>query len=156
MVPFTFSSGLFVYRPHFKILISYDGIFGRNLQRLLSKWTCHDWSQKNEGKLLRNIQDRVTMETCPCEVLLRHHPLQSPWRLWQRTEYSNLAWLFTMATPAGPLWRQPWGHFYGDPLGLPSEAPSKSPLGGMLYANPAKQLLTGHWNEAFPKRTKLG
>lgn len=69
MVPFTFSSGLFVYRPHFKILISYDGIFGRNLQRLLSKWTCHDWSQKNEGKLLRNIQDRVTMEMCPVCVL---------------------------------------------------------------------------------------
>lgn len=62
-----------------------------------------------EGKLLRNIQDRVTIETCPCEVLLRSHPLQSPWRLWQRTEYSNLAWLFTMATQAGPLWRQPWG-----------------------------------------------
>lgn len=54
-----------------------------------------------EGKLLRNFQDRVTMETRPCEVLLRSHPLQSPWRLLQRTEYSNLAWLFTMATLAG-------------------------------------------------------
>lgn len=54
-----------------------------------------------EGKLLRNMQDRVTMETCPCEVLLRSPPLQSPWRPWQRTEQSNLAWLFTMATQAG-------------------------------------------------------
>lgn len=93
------------------------------------------------GKLLRNMQDRVTMETRPCEVLLRSHPLQSPWRPWQRTEYSNLAWLFTMATQAGPLWRQPWGHFYGDLPGLSLEASSKSPLGGMLYANPAKQLI---------------
>lgn len=75
-----------------------------------------------KGKLLRNMQDRVTMETCPCEVLLRSPPLQSPWRPWQRTEQSNLSWLFTMATQAGPLWRQPWGHFYGDLLGMPSEA----------------------------------
>lgn len=54
-----------------------------------------------KGKLLRNMQDRVTMETCPCEVLLRSPPLQSPWRPWQRTEQSNLSWLFTMATQAG-------------------------------------------------------
>lgn len=54
-----------------------------------------------EGKLLRNFQDRVTMETRPCEVLLRSYPLQSPWRLLQRTEYSSLAWLFAMATLAG-------------------------------------------------------
>lgn len=67
-----------------------------------------------EGKLLRNMQDRVTMETHPCEVLRRSPPLQSPWRPWQRTAYSNLAWSFTMATQAGPLWRPPRGHFYGD------------------------------------------
>lgn len=94
--------------------------------------------QPKEGKLLRNMQDRVTMETRPCKVLLRSPPLQSPWRPWQRTEQSNLAWLFTMATQAGPLWKQPWGHFYGDLLEPPSEAPSKSPLGGDAICKPGK------------------
>lgn len=100
MVPFTFSSSLFVYRPHFKIPVSYDGIFQRNLPGYSQNEPDMIGHRTTEGKLLRNLQDRVTMETRPCEVLLRSHPLQSPWRLWQRTEYSNLAWLFTMATLA--------------------------------------------------------
>ena len=130
------SSSFFVYRPHFEIPMCYDDIFRRNLQHE-SAMIGH---RTTERKWLRNMQARVTMETHPCEVLLRSHPLQSPWRPWQRTEYSNLAWLFAMATQARPLWRQPRGHFYGDPLGRPSQAPFKSPLGAMLYANPAKQL----------------
>lgn len=123
--PLTPPSSLFVYRPHFEIPVCSDGILGRNLPRepaVIGRRT-------TEGKWLRNRQARVTMETHPCEVLLRSHPLQSPWRPWQRTEYSNLAWLFAMATQARPLRRQPRGHFYGDPLGRPSRAPCKSPLG---------------------------
>lgn len=50
----------------------------------------------------------VTMETCPCEVLLRSRPSQSPWRPWQRTEYSNL--------PSCLPWQLRQGHF-GDSLG---------------------------------------
>lgn len=96
--------------------------------------------RKTERKLLRNMQDRVTMATCPCEVLLRSRPLQSPWRPWQRTEYSNL--------PGCLPWQLRQGHFGDNPgaismetLEQPSETPSKSPLGGMLCANPAKQLI---------------
>lgn len=73
------------------------------------------WSVTEQLKLLGNRQDRVTMETRPFEVLLRSLPLQSPWRPWQRAEYSCLAWVFTMATHAGPLWKQTWGPFLWRP-----------------------------------------
>lgn len=127
----------FVYTlPPSKFLCVLMASLGKTFQSYPGNEPAVIGRRTTEGKLLRNTQEWVTMETRPCEVLLRSSPLQSPWRPWQRTEYSNL--------PGCLPWQHRQGHF-GDSLGglleLSSEGLSKSPLGGMLCANPAKQLI---------------
>lgn len=133
MLPFKISNGSFVYIPS---LLFWWLSLEKTFQSYSENEPAVIGHRTTEGKLLRNLQDGVTMETRPCGVLLRSSPLQSPWWHWQRTEYSNL--------PGCLPWQLRQGHF-GDSLGglwgLPSEASSKSLLGGMLCANPAKQLI---------------
>lgn len=82
------------YHLHFQAVYLFTGLTSKSLcVPMVSMGETFQGDSQNEPaavghratreKLLRNMQDRVTMETRPCEVLLRSHPLQSPWRPWQ-------------------------------------------------------------------------
>lgn len=130
MTLFTFSNSKFVSDPlTFKFLCVMIVSLGTTFQSCSKNEPAVIGHRTTKGKLLKNMQDRVTMETCPCEVLLSSCPFQSPWRPWQRTEYSNL--------PGYLPWQLRQDHF-GDNLGpflwrsckAAFKGSMKSPLGG--------------------------